>query len=89
MNTYRPEYRSYLLRMWKESADGEWRSSLQDTQTRKTCCFGSLAELVAFLGEAGDDEAPAQALPSELSRSVRVSIPRPAAIILKDNSNAS
>ena len=74
--------------MWKESADGEWRSSLQDTQTRKTCCFGNLAELVNFLMEAGDDEALEQALDSRLSHRLRVSMPRAAALIEKDNSNA-
>jgi hypothetical protein len=88
MNNNRPEYRSYLLRMWRESADGEWRSSLQDTVSSKTYFFADLPALEAFLGEAGGDEAPGQAPNSNLSKRLHVEVPRPAQIVNKEHQHA-
>ena len=88
MNTDRPEYRSFLLRMWRESADGEWRSSLQDTVSSKTYFFADLEAMAAFLGEAGEEEEPIRALAPSLSRRLRVSMPKVEALIEKENRNA-
>lgn len=42
-------YRSYLLRMWKEYQDEDYRASLQDTITSECHNFPSLAAMLAFL----------------------------------------
>jgi hypothetical protein len=42
-------YHSYLLRLWQEQPDGEWRSSLQDTKTQECVAFATLSELFAYL----------------------------------------
>lgn len=42
-------YRSYLLRMWKEYQDDDYRASLQDIITCECHNFSSLAAMVAFL----------------------------------------
>ena len=48
-DTSRPEYHSYLLRLWRESARGAWRASLQSTTTEQVVHFADVAALVAFL----------------------------------------
>lgn len=42
-------YQSYLLRMWKENAEGDWRSSLQDVSSGECSTFISLDEMFVFL----------------------------------------
>ncbi len=42
-------YQSYLLRMWKEVQDEDYRASLQDIITCECHNFSSLAAMVAFL----------------------------------------
>ena len=56
----RPDYHSYLLRLWANSAQTVWRASLQSTTTDQIYHFPSLEAMVAFLvtqlaaaGEAG------------------------------------
>lgn len=88
LNSNRPEYRSYLLRMWRESADGEWRSSLQDTVSCKTYFFADLAALAAFLGAQGGDDAPGQAPNPNLSKRLRVELPA-AHLVEEDHQNAA
>jgi hypothetical protein len=88
LKTNRPEYRSYLLRMWRESADGEWRSSLQDTVSCKTYFFADLPALAAFLGAQGGDEAPGQAPNPKLRERLRVVVPQPAQLIEEEHQHA-
>ena len=88
MNPHHQEYRSFLLRMWRDSADGEWRSSLQDTITSKTYFFAGLDALATFLGEPMDEETPEPGLAPSLGRRLRVSMPKAAALIEKENRNA-
>jgi hypothetical protein len=56
----RPDYLSYLLRLWQVSGDGEppdmgrkaiWRASLESTRTGERRGFASLDELFDFLRE--------------------------------------
>jgi hypothetical protein len=42
---------SYLLRLWRGSADGGWRASLQSIQTGQRHMFADLESLLAFLVE--------------------------------------
>jgi hypothetical protein len=42
-------YKSYLLRMWRESLEGEWRVSLQDVVTCESHHFPNLAALMEYL----------------------------------------
>ena len=49
----RPDYFSYLLRLWRarERGASAWRASLQDPHTGERMGFSSLGELLAFLRE--------------------------------------
>jgi hypothetical protein len=56
----RPDYLSYLLRLWRVSGDGElpgmgrkaiWRASLESTRTGELETFASLDELFDYLRE--------------------------------------
>ncbi len=51
------QYRSYLLRLWCEAPDRDWRASLQDPRTGKRFGFASLEQLFAFLMEQVDSDA--------------------------------
>jgi hypothetical protein len=57
MNTSDFEYRSYLLRLWRESAQGAWRASVQSTATEQVVLFADITALLAFL-LAQTDELP-------------------------------
>jgi hypothetical protein len=43
------QHYSYLLRLWRSGADGEWRASLQSVQNGERHMFVDLASLVVFL----------------------------------------
>jgi hypothetical protein len=58
MRARNPVYQSYLLRMWRESKDGEWHASLQDVATSECRNFRDLASLFAFLCDQGDLSPP-------------------------------
>jgi rubrerythrin len=40
---------SYLLRIWKDSSDGEWRASLKDLITMENHHFANLEAVFAHL----------------------------------------
>lgn len=42
-------YKSFLLRMWRESMEGEWRASLQDVVTCESHHFPTIAALMEYL----------------------------------------
>jgi hypothetical protein len=53
----RPEYRVYLLRLWKEpgappGAGADWRFSLESPHTNERYGFTSIAALAEFLRDA-------------------------------------
>lgn len=49
-------YRSYLLRLWRESPDAPWRCQVQCVGTDRELRFAGLAELFEFL--AADSNPP-------------------------------
>lgn len=49
MSSNSPNYHAYLLRLWREHANGSWRVSLQSAETRERRHFANLADLVAHL----------------------------------------
>jgi hypothetical protein len=51
MRTNLWQYQSYLLRLWRESTNGEWRASLQNVSTGQCRYFASLPQLCSFLEE--------------------------------------
>ncbi len=51
MSTNLSLYQSYLLRLWRESINGEWRASLQNVSTGQCRYFASLSQLCNFLEE--------------------------------------
>ena len=42
-------YKSYMLRMWRESLEGEWRASLQDVVTSESHNFPSVKAMMEYL----------------------------------------
>lgn len=55
-----PDYRAFLLRLWREDAAAPWRCSLQTADATERRGFADLQQLVAYLlGLA--DEAGTQA----------------------------
>ena len=58
MKNQKPDYRSFMLRLWIEQTDGnKWRFSLEDTLTGKHKSFATLEKLIVFLEEF-TNEAP-------------------------------
>lgn len=57
-----PDYRSYLMRLWRaggEAASSPWRASLEDPHTGERFGFAGLEELFDFLREQiGDRNLP-------------------------------
>lgn len=51
MEEERPDYRSYLLRLWRVSDDEKpaWRALLKSAHTGRQVGFGTLEELFEFL----------------------------------------
>ncbi len=74
MNINYPEYQSFILRMWRESIEEEWRCSLQDIVSCKTRFFVDLPSLVAYLEEQAG-EPPSLAPNPSLSKWVRMDLP--------------
>jgi len=53
MSEERPDYLSYLLRLWRASCKGKvvWRASLQSSDTLERKGFSNLDDLFDFLRE--------------------------------------
>lgn len=52
MEDKKPDYRSFMLRLWIEKTNGEkWRYSLEDTHTGKRKGFASVDKLISYLEE--------------------------------------
>lgn len=45
-------YKAYLLRLWREGEDGNWRAILEDAHSEARRGFASLEALFKFLSEA-------------------------------------
>ncbi len=44
-------YQVYLIRLWRDDAESEWRASVQSAARTDVVRFGRLSELYAFLHE--------------------------------------
>ena len=49
------QYRSYLLRQWKESPDLPWRYYVLNVNTGDEQAFANLAQLFSFLRAIGEE----------------------------------
>jgi hypothetical protein len=73
----RPEYLSYLLRLWHTQSGGEtvWRAAVEDPLTREVVRFDNLAGLFAFLlsrtGEGGAEGTSVTAAAQDNEGSIR------------------
>ena len=47
-------YQSYILRLWRESEDEEWRASLQNVTSGDVKNFASLSDLFMFICQKTD-----------------------------------
>ena len=56
----KPEYQSYLLRMWlTQEKDGtQWRASLENVQSGKLRGFSKMADLLDYLKTVTTPEEP-------------------------------
>lgn len=54
-NAAQPQYKSYMLRVWREGQDGGWRATLESVTTGEVRAFAHLDQLVAFLEENGGE----------------------------------
>jgi hypothetical protein len=59
--------------MWRDSLDGEWRCSLQDTVSCKTHIFPDLPALAAYL-QARESQPPPLAPNPRLSKWIRMDL---------------
>jgi hypothetical protein len=64
MKSFRDDYRSYLLRMWRVSVEEEidWRASLEDVMTGEKRGFSNLAALLNYLQGLACTKGKAEAL---------------------------
>ena len=61
MRDHNGHYLSYLVRIWKDSAEGDWRAIIQDVFDGNRYHFASLHELyVNLLALASDQENNSQ-----------------------------
>jgi len=44
-----PNYRSYLLRLWRDQPDDPWRAALQSTATGERINFAEIPQMFEFL----------------------------------------
>jgi hypothetical protein len=51
-------YQSYLLRLWKEQVESDWRASLQEVVTGECHYFSNLQALFTFLESQSDPPFP-------------------------------
>jgi hypothetical protein len=56
-------YQSYLLRIWKDNIDGEWRASLQNVATDECQNFATLNDLYEYLNRQSKVDFISQARP--------------------------
>jgi hypothetical protein len=47
--TTNPNYRSYLLRLWRDQPDAPWRAALQSTVTGERINFAEIPQMFGFL----------------------------------------
>ena len=55
MKTSLENYQSFLVRLWREDLEDQWRVTLQEVMSRKSYNFSSLAEMFEFLNSQGEE----------------------------------
>lgn len=55
-------YKAYLLRLWREGDEGNWRAILEDAHSETRRGFASLEALFKFLSEVTGEVNPPLAL---------------------------
>ncbi len=55
MKAQHRNYHSYLLRIWRETTEAEWRASVQDIASGEFKYFANLVELYHFLEQTPED----------------------------------
>ena len=60
MDQNKPDYQSYLLRMWltQEEDGAQWRASLEEVQSGKLRGFSKMADLFDYLKAVTTPEEP-------------------------------
>lgn len=53
-----PQYRSYLLRLWRTDREKAWRVMLECVDTQERHGFSDVQDLCAFLFEQMNDKNP-------------------------------
>ncbi len=61
--TVETNYWSYLLRVWRESAQDPWRAMLEDPHTGERLAFADAERLLAFLNQQFNVENPGETKP--------------------------
>jgi hypothetical protein len=68
-------YLSYLLRVWKDSIDGEWHATIQDVISGESYHFATLYELYVNLreltSERGNNQLEQLVTPARIELSVK------------------
>ena len=68
MNTSHRYYQSYLLRVWKENPEGEWRASLQNVTSGECRNYATLIDLYDYLSQQSErdfiQEPPSRGTPA-------------------------
>lgn len=57
-----PSYRSFLVRLWRDPADGPWRGEVESIQNGELECVESFEALIEILRRAAGLPAAAEAL---------------------------
>jgi hypothetical protein len=57
-------YQSYLLRIWRENTNGEWRASLSNVGTGELRHFPNITSLLAFICTQVEHPWPENVLPT-------------------------
>lgn len=52
------DYRAYLVRLWRDTPESEWRASAQSVTTGTIVRFANVKALCVFLHVRSEDPAP-------------------------------
>ena len=53
--TKQPVYQAYLVRMWRDSQQGDWRASAQSVEDGEINRFGTVQALLNFLNSQANE----------------------------------
>jgi hypothetical protein len=58
MRALTARYHSFLLRLWRDDFEGDWRASLQDVKTGDCHYFASMDAMITFLASTTSESSP-------------------------------